>query len=190
MALIKCPECGMDISEKAASCIHCGYPLEKVPSISQTDEETTSVKNEKMQKKSRLLPILLLLLFVVIVCIEVSNRQEEQRRIAFYRADFSSEADMYETLMSGKWVLTSFGGGYTLGDYLIFNETQYEYIVTDKKYAYDFDPTDYTIDWKNSTILVSGDFQYDVIDYRNDLYIRQNPKVEADDWILMRLYPY
>ena len=28
MALIKCPECGSDISDKATVCIHCGYPIE------------------------------------------------------------------------------------------------------------------------------------------------------------------
>ena len=27
MALIKCPECGKDVSDKATACIHCGYPL-------------------------------------------------------------------------------------------------------------------------------------------------------------------
>lgn len=27
MALIKCPECGREISDKAAACIHCGFPL-------------------------------------------------------------------------------------------------------------------------------------------------------------------
>ena len=27
MALIKCPECGKDVSDKAASCINCGCPL-------------------------------------------------------------------------------------------------------------------------------------------------------------------
>lgn len=27
MALIKCPECGKEISDKSKSCIHCGYPL-------------------------------------------------------------------------------------------------------------------------------------------------------------------
>lgn len=28
MALIKCPECGREISDKSKICIHCGYPLE------------------------------------------------------------------------------------------------------------------------------------------------------------------
>ena len=27
MALINCPECGKEISDKAPVCIHCGYPL-------------------------------------------------------------------------------------------------------------------------------------------------------------------
>lgn len=27
MSLIKCPECGKEISDKASACIHCGYPL-------------------------------------------------------------------------------------------------------------------------------------------------------------------
>lgn len=26
--LIKCPECGKDVSDKAPNCIHCGFPLE------------------------------------------------------------------------------------------------------------------------------------------------------------------
>lgn len=30
MALIQCPECDERVSDKAATCIHCGYPLQKV----------------------------------------------------------------------------------------------------------------------------------------------------------------
>jgi len=29
MAIINCPECSKDISEKSKACIHCGYPLEE-----------------------------------------------------------------------------------------------------------------------------------------------------------------
>ncbi len=28
MGLMKCPECGKEISNKAFACIHCGYPLQ------------------------------------------------------------------------------------------------------------------------------------------------------------------
>ena len=27
MALIRCPECGREVSDLAAACVHCGYPL-------------------------------------------------------------------------------------------------------------------------------------------------------------------
>lgn len=30
MALIKCPECGKEISDKAGKCPHCGYPIEEI----------------------------------------------------------------------------------------------------------------------------------------------------------------
>lgn len=32
MALIKCPECGNQISDKSKTCIHCGYPLDNIES--------------------------------------------------------------------------------------------------------------------------------------------------------------
>ena len=28
--LIKCPECGKDVSDKAPACIHCGFPLNDI----------------------------------------------------------------------------------------------------------------------------------------------------------------
>lgn len=28
MALVNCPECGKEISDKSKACIHCGFPLE------------------------------------------------------------------------------------------------------------------------------------------------------------------
>lgn len=36
MALIKCPECGKEISDKSKQCIHCGYPLNEV-SVNKQD---------------------------------------------------------------------------------------------------------------------------------------------------------
>ena len=33
MALVKCPECGQDVSSKAVACIHCGYPLQKPKNV-------------------------------------------------------------------------------------------------------------------------------------------------------------
>lgn len=35
--IIKCPECGAEISDLAPQCIHCGYPL--------NNKVTTNMKN-------------------------------------------------------------------------------------------------------------------------------------------------
>lgn len=42
MALIKCPECGRDVSDKAFVCIHCGYPIKENAEKSAKDESIST----------------------------------------------------------------------------------------------------------------------------------------------------
>lgn len=57
MALIACPECGKQISDKAPACIHCGYPLQEQPSTVPIINSSSSKKvvipsfNEFSQQK-------------------------------------------------------------------------------------------------------------------------------------------
>lgn len=44
MALIKCPECGKEISDKATTCINCGFPLSELENTTVV-EETPSIEN-------------------------------------------------------------------------------------------------------------------------------------------------
>ncbi|MFR4440003.1 MAG: zinc-ribbon domain-containing protein [Hungatella sp.] len=37
MALIQCPECQLQVSDKALSCPHCGYPMTKTSTSRQTN---------------------------------------------------------------------------------------------------------------------------------------------------------
>lgn len=37
MALIKCPECGNEVSDKAETCIHCGCPLKSEQTVTCTE---------------------------------------------------------------------------------------------------------------------------------------------------------
>ena len=46
MALIKCPECQREISDKSVACIHCGYPLDQYKS-DQNEEKYYGVKQTK-----------------------------------------------------------------------------------------------------------------------------------------------
>ena len=48
MALMKCPECDLQVSDKALSCPHCGYPLKEA--------EQKSGRGKAKQKKRRKLP--------------------------------------------------------------------------------------------------------------------------------------
>lgn len=45
MALIKCPECGQNVSTEAAACPHCGYPLNKVKN--EQIVENSEIDNNK-----------------------------------------------------------------------------------------------------------------------------------------------
>lgn len=49
MALIKCPECGKEVSDKASCCVHCGCPINKDDSI----PATSSIKSEGFYYLSR-----------------------------------------------------------------------------------------------------------------------------------------
>lgn len=44
MALIKCSECGKEISDKAATCIHCGCPIEATNNNSKENEKIVEDK--------------------------------------------------------------------------------------------------------------------------------------------------
>lgn len=36
MALIKCPECGKEVSDQSEQCVHCGFPLQKIQNQAKT----------------------------------------------------------------------------------------------------------------------------------------------------------
>ena len=52
MALIKCPECGKKVSDKANTCIHCGYPLEEYKEKIE-DEKIEKMANEMFDREFR-----------------------------------------------------------------------------------------------------------------------------------------
>lgn len=51
MALIKCPECGKEISDKAASCPHCGCPVGKTEHTNHLFDNIESTKNVMTDEK-------------------------------------------------------------------------------------------------------------------------------------------
>ena len=53
MALIKCPECGKEVSDRAANCIHCGFPLSSL----RTDGEVMIKISSKLQGRCKVYDI-------------------------------------------------------------------------------------------------------------------------------------
>ena len=60
MSLIKCPECGKEISDKAPACIHCGCPLNPAPEPDpERPTESTSAAPQQIPKAAALQKVML-----------------------------------------------------------------------------------------------------------------------------------
>lgn len=65
MPLIKCPECGRDISDRAKSCPNCGYPIEASPDdLERFPREEKVLLICKPGIDAYILPVLLILLAI------------------------------------------------------------------------------------------------------------------------------
>ncbi len=90
MALINCPECEKEISDKVKSCPHCGYPMENNQDEAQK-VHITAVKLEKMDshKKKRITVcsiVIVTLIIATIVGIVLNNQriQNNKKKIAIH----------------------------------------------------------------------------------------------------------
>lgn len=80
MALIKCPECGKQISDKAEMCPHCGYPIDSIKDgIKQSDQINDSASeinindtpSSKYKKKIGKKGILVICSCIIIIAIGI-----------------------------------------------------------------------------------------------------------------------
>lgn len=78
MAIIKCPECQNEVSDKASSCPKCGYPIAKetiniktplTSHIDQNDKERTIYIAEKESKGIVIMSVIFLILFIILLMI-------------------------------------------------------------------------------------------------------------------------
>ena len=60
MALIKCPECGKEISSRSKACIHCGFPLDEVI---KPEEEKLVIEPVLTRQKASIVSAVLTFLF-------------------------------------------------------------------------------------------------------------------------------
>lgn len=79
MGLIKCPECGNEISDKAQSCPKCGYPLSEQKkdmiegkSVSSQWDPNQLPQPVKRKGHGCLVPLIVVLIIFVLFCIGLS----------------------------------------------------------------------------------------------------------------------
>lgn len=65
MALITCPECGKQVSDKAEKCIHCGIVLKKKENASELEQKTAKKLQRKNNKKTVIIICVVAFLIVV-----------------------------------------------------------------------------------------------------------------------------
>lgn len=53
MAMIKCPDCGKDVSDQATTCINCGRPLAANPNPGMSSGAAQAVKDGSQRSKLR-----------------------------------------------------------------------------------------------------------------------------------------
>jgi len=96
MALINCPECSKEISDKVRTCPHCGYPLveelEVETQIAPQQVEVTGVKlGTKSYKKPIIIGLILILLGIALLFgIKYMNEQKAERA---YQEAFNNYID-------------------------------------------------------------------------------------------------
>ena len=67
MAMIKCPECGTEVSDKAEKCPKCAYPIQST----QTEEKTQTIQQtSKKLKKHIIFSVLALIVGVIFLFIK------------------------------------------------------------------------------------------------------------------------
>lgn len=116
MALIKCPECEREISDKVNSCPNCGYPMEVDNNEAQKVElSSVNIKVDK-NKKSKILRGILSIISVFVICIagySFIKLQSEKSKTEEYRNNITnlkvamissgSEAEELLNLTSKVW---------------------------------------------------------------------------------------
>lgn len=123
MALINCPECNKETSDKAESCPHCGYPIENSFKLHHNNSETVKENEMNYRILKIILPILILIsiscfigvkfynqkidktkviidkLYEFSVKIEQAKQKDDSRAVAIYEEGYRINFDSYEAII-------------------------------------------------------------------------------------------
>jgi hypothetical protein len=96
MALINCPECDREISDRVIACPHCGFPLkEEIKSDEDLKPQNVQITGVKVEKRKVILYILvpLLILSLIAGAYFIYNGIKVKKEKAAYQAAFNEYVD-------------------------------------------------------------------------------------------------
>lgn len=105
MALITCPECGKEISDKVTACPHCGYPIvpEEVQSTASNSPqkvELVSVKLDSSKAKKVLIGAVIVVILIS-VCAFAAVMMSRQKQVAARAEYLDNLALARSTMLAG-----------------------------------------------------------------------------------------
>jgi len=116
MALIKCNECGKEISDKAKACIHCGCPNKKTIEMVIKNTNTNTNINKK-----QMITIICVIFFIIIPVIVSLTIKPKLYGTYFMENDVYSRyitlyeyGDCYWSTYSGEDLIWEYKDGYVL----------------------------------------------------------------------------
>lgn len=107
MALINCPECGREISDKSKACIHCGYPL-RLESLEKGDnfnvesnQEVMNHDDNNVKSKKKMIIIGIIVSVIILSCIVLflligKNRKLSVNDINLSKWKLLDESESYD----------------------------------------------------------------------------------------------
>ena len=115
MAIIKCKECGGNVSEKAETCPHCGAPVkEMLASIEREKQEEEARRKEEIEKreaKAKALGKKPWIALAALIILAVAG-------FAYYQANRDKEAPKFSGIEEGQIIDIKSGTAFNLKDYL------------------------------------------------------------------------
>ena len=127
MALIKCPECGKQISDMAKSCPHCGY----AKNINQNTNKKPKTNNLKSKFNVKYLIVIVLVLAAIYIFFSKSNQSGELQPNANGNYEFNQNGKYFEFPSNYKVYIDTDGTIY-VGQYIDDNGALIPYISIEK----------------------------------------------------------
>ena len=138
MALIKCPECGKEFSDKATYCPNCACPVEQMnfETIENVTEEilTTESAPEQSSKKKKLIPVIAGVVIVAVIGIIVYNLSVIKPKNTYEEAVSLLEEGKYEEADALFSDISNYKDVSTLQKELYYESRVFQCVKSIKKY--------------------------------------------------------